>query len=98
MTKLIFVLLSLLFFYGCSGQTTSFLGSGATIASGGNVVKSLLTTGTDIYVKKVTGKSAFQHVAENTIEAEMRNCEINHSAEINKIFFVTLDQFDCKIK
>ena len=81
MKKLVFVLLLLLFVYGCSGQTTSFLGSGATIASGGNVVKSLLTTGTDIYVKKVTGKSAFQHVA-----------------EINKIFFVTLDQFDCKIK
>ena len=98
MPKLTFVLLPLLFFYGCSGQSTAFLGSGATIASGGSVAKSILTTGTDLYVKKVTGKSTFQHVAENTIEAEMRNCDITHSAEINKIFFVTLDQFDCKIK
>jgi hypothetical protein len=98
MYKLCFVLLSLIFLHGCGGQTTSILSSGATIASGGNMVKTILTAGTNVYIEKTTGKSAFQHVADNTVDAELRNCQIDHSAEINKIFFVTLDQFDCVLK
>lgn len=98
MHKLIFVLLTLIFLHGCSGQTSSILSSGATIASGGNAAKTLLTAGTNLYIEKTTGKSALQHVADNTIDAELRNCQIDHSAEINKIFFVTLDQFDCVLK
>ena len=60
--------------------------------------KTLLTAGTNLYIEKSTGKTTFQHVADNTIDAELRDCQINHSAEINKIFFETLDQFDCVIK
>ncbi len=62
-----------------------------------NLLKSL-PTGTNLYIENSTGKSTLQHVADNTIDAELRNCEIDHSAEINQIFFVTLDQFDCVLK
>ena len=97
MRKLCFVLLTLIFLQGCSGQTTttSILGSGASIASGASTAKTLFTAGTNLYIEKTTGKNTFQHVADKTIEVELRDCEIDHSAEINKIFFVTLDQFDC---
>ena len=97
MYKLGFVLLMLIFLHGCGGQTTttSILGSGASIASGGSAAKTLITAGTNLYIEKITGKNTFQHVVDKTIEVELRECEIDHSAEINKIFFVTLDQFDC---
>ena len=97
MYKLFFVLLTLIFLQGC-GQTASILGTGATIASGGNSVKTLLSTGTNLYIEKKTGKNTFQHVSENTIEVELRECEVNHSAEINEIFFKTLDQIDCTLR
>ena len=100
MYKIFFVLLASVFFHGCAGQitTASIMGSGASIISGASVSKTVLTSGTNLYIEKKTGKSTFKHVADNTIDAELRNCEIDHSAEINQIFFVTLDQFDCVLK
>jgi len=95
MYKLSFVLLTLIFLNGCAGQTTSILGSGAVIASGGSVAKTLISTATNLYIEKKTGKTTLELVADKAIEDELRECEIYHSAEINKIFFATLDQFDC---
>ena len=97
MYKLFFVLLTLIFLQGC-GQTASLLGTGVSIASGGNSAKTLLSTSTNLYIEKKTGKNTFQHVSENTIEVELRECEVNHSAEINEIFFKTLDQIDCALR
>ena len=31
------------------------------------------------------------------VDSEIRKCEITHSAEINKIFFETLDQINCEL-
>jgi len=100
MYKIFFVLLASIFLHGCAGQitTASIIGSGASIVSGVSSSKTILTTGTNLYIENSTGKSTLQHVADNTIDAELRNCEIDHSAEINQIFFVTLDQFDCVLK
>lgn|GEM_PF-2489243 len=100
MYKFGFVLLTLIFLHGCGGQyaATSILGSGASIVAGGSTAKTLLATGTSLYIEQSTGKTTFQHVADNTIDAELRECQIDHSAEINKIFFETLDQFDCVLK
>tara|TARA_Y100001958_G_C20763624_1_gene242621 strand:+ start:83 stop:415 length:333 start_codon:yes stop_codon:yes gene_type:complete len=94
MLKIIFVFTLLIFSYGCSSQT-SFLGSGITIASGGSISQTSLTAGANFFLKEATGKNSIQHIADKTIYAELRKCEINHSAEINKIFFDTLDQIDC---
>tara|TARA_Y100000590_G_scaffold387572_1_gene461243 strand:+ start:58 stop:357 length:300 start_codon:yes stop_codon:yes gene_type:complete len=98
MKKFLFIFFSLIVLQGCSTQTTSYLSSGLTLASGGTTAKSIFATGTNIYIENKTGKNTFQHVKDKTLDSEIRKCEITHSAEINKIFFETLDQIDCKLK
>ena len=97
MKKFLFIFFSLIVLQGCSTQTTSYLSSGLTLASGGTTAKSIFATGTNIYIENKTGKNTFQHVKDKTLDSEIRKCEITHSAEINKIFFETLDQFDCEL-
>ena len=97
MYKNFLVLLIIVFLQGCSSQTSSYISSGLTLASGGTTAKSILATGTNLYIENKTGKSTFQHVRENTLDVEVRKCEITHSAEINKIFFETLDQINCEL-
>tara|TARA_B100000965_G_C19504032_1_gene718785 strand:- start:226 stop:528 length:303 start_codon:yes stop_codon:yes gene_type:complete len=99
MKKLFFVLMALILLQGCGGQTTSYsyLSSGISIASGGKVAENILAAGSNLYIEKKTGKNTLQYVADKTIDSEIRECEIIHSAEINQIFFKTLDETDCKI-
>ena len=51
----------------------------------------------DKAVEKETGMNTLQYVTEKTMDSEIRECETIHSAEINQIFFETLDVIDCKI-
>tara|TARA_B100000579_G_scaffold5921_1_gene4515 strand:+ start:475 stop:768 length:294 start_codon:yes stop_codon:yes gene_type:complete len=97
MKKFLFIFFSLIVLQGCSTQTTSYLSSGLTLASGGTTAKSIFATGTNIYIENKTGKNTFQHVKDKTLDSEIRKCEITHSAEINKIFFKTLDQINCEL-
>jgi len=97
MKKIFFFLLALIFLQGCSGQTVSYLSSGISLASGGRVAENILAVGSNLYIEKKTGKNTLQHVADKTIDSEIRECEILHSAEINEIFFESLDEIDCKI-
>jgi hypothetical protein len=57
MYKFGFVLLTLIFLHGCGGQyaATSILGSGASIVAGGSTAKTLLATGTSLYIEQSTG-------------------------------------------
>ena len=95
MIRIIILLTLAIFLHGCSSQS-SFIGSGITIASGGSISQTSLTAGANFFLKEATGKNSIEHIADKTIYAELRKCEINHSAEINKIFFDTLDQIDCE--
>ena len=95
MLRIITLLSIAVFTHGCSSQT-SFIGSGITIATGGSISQTSLTAGANFFLKETTGKNSIEHIADKTIYAELRKCEINHSAEINKIFFDTLDQIDCE--
>ena len=97
MHRIFYVLLTLIFLQGCAGQTSSYLSSGITLASGGATAKNIFAAGTNLYIENKTGKNTFQHVADKTLESDIRECEITHSAEINEIFFKTLDQIDCKL-
>ena len=97
MKKFLFIFFSLIVLQGCSTQTTSYLSSGLTLASGGTTAKSIFATGTNIYIENKTGKNTFQYVKDKTLDSEIRKCEITHSAEINKIFFETLDQISCEL-
>ena len=97
MHKNFLVLLIIVFLQGCGSQTSSYISSGLTLASGGTTAKSIFATCTNLYIENKTGKNTFQHVRENTLDVEIRKCEITHSAEINKIFFETLDQINCEL-
>ena len=97
MYKIFVILLTFIFAQGCSSQSSSYLSSGITLASGGASVKNLLVTGSNFYIENKTGKNTLQHVSDKTLNYEIRECQITHSAEINKIFFTTLDQIDCKL-
>ena len=98
MFKKFCVLFLLLFNYNCAQHTASLVSSGIGIASGASVSQTTFTSGANIFLKETTGKDTLEHVTDNTLNAEVRNCEINHSAGINKIFFITLDQIDCDRK
>ena len=97
MHRIFFVLLTLIFLQGCASQTSSYLSSGITLASGGSTAKNIFATGTNLYIENKTGKNTFQHVRDNTLDVEIRKCQITHSAEINKIFFETLDEINCEL-
>ena len=81
---------------GCT-QSTAMIGPAITLASSGNISQAGLTFFTNQAVEKETGMNTLQYVTEKTMDTEIRNCEIIHSAEINQIFFETLDVIDCKI-
>ena len=97
MYKNFLVLLIIVFLQGCGSQTSSYISSGLTLASGGSTAKNIFATGANLYIENKTGKNTFQHVTDKTLDHEIRECEITHSAEINKIFFETLDEIDCKL-
>ena len=95
MKKIYLLILTLIFLQGC-GPTASIVSTGITIAQSGSTSKALAASGSGWFIKEKTGKQPFEHVADNTINAELRNCSVTHSAEINQIFFTTLDEFDCE--
>ena len=80
---------------GCA-QSTAMLAPAISLASSGNVSQASLTYFTNKAVEKETGMNTLQYVADKTIDPKIRECEIVHSAEINQIFFETLDEIDCK--
>tara|TARA_B100001121_G_scaffold267345_1_gene250553 strand:- start:515 stop:841 length:327 start_codon:yes stop_codon:yes gene_type:complete len=85
----------MLFLQGC-GPTASIVSTGITIAQSGSTTRAVAASGSGFFVKQKTGKQPLEHVADNTINAELRKCNVSHSAEINEIFFTTLDEFDCE--
>ena len=95
MKKIFLSILAAILLQGC-GPTASIVGTTITIASSGSTTKAVAATGSGLFIKEKTGKQPIEHIADNTINAEIRNCSISHSAEINQIFFTTLDEFDCE--
>ena len=85
----------LLFLQGC-GPTASIVSTGFTIAQSGSTTRAVAASGSGLFVKQQTGKQPLEHVADSAFNADLRKCNINHSAEINEIFFTTLDEFDCE--
>ena len=95
MKKIFLVLISGIILQGC-GPTASIVSTGITIAQSGSTTRALAASGSGLFIKEKTGKQPLEHVADSTINAELRNCLVSHSAEINQIFFTTLDEFDCE--
>ena len=95
MKNLYLAFICLIVLQGC-GPTASIVGSTITLAQTGSASRAIVTSGSSLFIKEQTGKQPLEHVADNTINAEVRKCEVSHSAEINQIFFTTLDEFDCE--
>ena len=95
MKNLYLAFICLFVLQGC-GPTASIVGSTITLAQTGSTSRAIVTSGSSLFIKEQTGKQPLEHVADNTINAEVRKCEVSHSAEINQIFFTTLDEFDCE--
>ena len=53
MHRIFFVLLTLIFLQGCASQTSSYLGSGITIASGGTTAKNIFATGANLLIENI---------------------------------------------
>ena len=69
MYKNFLVLLIIVFLQGCGSQTSSYISSGLTLASGGTTAKSIFATGTNIYIENKTGKNTFQYVKDKTLDS-----------------------------
>tara|TARA_B100001115_G_C15625257_1_gene300225 strand:+ start:300 stop:626 length:327 start_codon:yes stop_codon:yes gene_type:complete len=95
MKKIFLAIVSAIILQGC-GPTASIVSTGITIAQSGSTTRAVAASGSGLFIKEKTGKQPLEHVADNTINAELRNCSVSHSAEINQIFFTTLDEFDCE--
>tara|TARA_B100000676_G_C17227912_1_gene412416 strand:+ start:59 stop:385 length:327 start_codon:yes stop_codon:yes gene_type:complete len=95
MKKIFLAIVSAIILQGC-GPTASIVSTGITIAQSGSTTRAFAASGSGLFIKEKTGKQPLEHVADNTINAELRNCSVSHSAEINQIFFTTLDEFDCE--
>ena len=95
MKKIFLALISAIILQGCR-PTASIVSTGITIAQSGSTTRAFAASGSGLFIKEKTGKQPIEHVADNTFNAELRNCSVSHSAEINQIFFTTLDEFDCE--
>ena len=57
----IFLLLGLFFLTGC-GQLVAFIGPAITAGSTGETYRAAISYGSDHFIKRTTGKTAFEHV------------------------------------
>ena len=57
----IFLFLSLFFLTSC-GQIVAFLGPAITAGSTGEAYRAAISYGSDHFIKRATGKTAFEHV------------------------------------
>ena len=92
MKKIILLIFAAVILNGCA-QYSSLLGPSITVAKTGNVTKAGSTLAASYGVEYGTGISTKALVDESS---ELRECKTIHSAELNKIFFDTLDDLDCK--
>ena len=95
MKKICLSILAAILLQGC-GPTASIVSTGITIAQSGSTARALAASGSGLFIKEKTGKQPLEHVTDSAFNAELRNCSVSHSAEINQIFFTTLDEFDCE--
>jgi len=92
MKKFILLIFAAVLLNGCA-EYSSFLGPSITVAKTGNLARAGSTLAASYGVEYGTGISTKTLINESS---EIRECKTLHSAELNKIFFDTLDELDCK--
>ena len=88
MKRIFFLILLLPILSNCT-QYSAVIGSGITFAQTGSVAQASSALSKSIAINEVKK----EYVA-NSLTAE-RICPTIHSAEINKIFFETIEEMDC---
>ena len=86
MRRIVLYLFFALVLNSCS-QYNALLGPSLTMATTGSIVR----TGGSLAASFTIDQS---ELIENT--SNLRKCQTQHSADLNEIFFTTLDEFDCE--
>ena len=87
MKKFLLILLFIPLLSNCT-QYTAMVGPSLTFAQTGSVLQASTSLSSSLMMKKVREDLA------NELEAE-RICPTHHSAELNQIFFETIEHMDC---
>ena len=87
MKKFLLILLFIPLLSNCT-QYTAMVGPSFTFAQTGSVIQASTSLSSSLMMNKVKEDFA------NELEAE-RICPTHHSAELNKIFFETIEHMDC---
>ena len=92
MKRLIFLISVITILNGCA-QSTSLMGPSYTLAKSGSIVQA----GNSIAMSYGVKKAINEPVVKNMMDGNPRECETVHSSELNKVFFNTLDEFNCYV-
>ena len=92
MKRIILLVFVVTILNGCA-QSTSFLGPSYTLAKSGSVAQ----TGSSIAASYGFKKALNEPVVSSLLDTNPRECQTVHSSELNKVFFSTLDEFDCYV-
>ena len=92
MRKIIFFISIIAILNGCA-QSTSFVGPSYTLAKSGSILQTGNSVATSYGLKKVLNEPSIGSLT-NT---NLRECQTLPSSELSKVFFNTLDEFDCYV-
>tara|TARA_Y200000002_G_scaffold232077_1_gene191570 strand:- start:310 stop:600 length:291 start_codon:yes stop_codon:yes gene_type:complete len=93
MKNIFLTLVSVFFLTGCA-QNAALLGPAYSIASTGGIQQALITGSFNQGVKIQTGKNIPQHMTDSIAEKPL-DCKVDHSNELEKIFFEDFNDLDC---
>ena len=96
MKKIFLLLISYLLLTGCA-QNVALLGPAFTIVKTGSIHQAFVGETINQGIKKETGKNVSEHVMQ-FLDKDIKNqeCEDNSSNNLQKIFFNTIEDTDCK--
>ena len=96
MKKIFLLLISYLLLTGCA-QNVAFLGPAFTVIKTGSIHQAFVGETINQGIKKETGKNVSEHVMQ-FLDKDIKNqeCEDNSSNNLQKIFFNTVEDTDCK--
>ena len=97
MKKTLLISASFIFLTGCV-QSVAVLGPTYSIVKTGGIQHALAGKTIDHGIKNQTGKDVSTHITD-TFEGEtkIQECKINHSNNLDKVFFNSLQEIDCEI-
>ena len=84
-----FLLLTCVIFLNSCAQNTSLLGPGYTLVKSGSIVEAGASLSTSYGLNKISTDSL------TAFDENIRECRTEHSSELSKIFFETLDELNC---